>query len=322
VHVTPFRLTSRIARGFPRLAWIASIPLGGGDVLAWHGEAVECHDGSLVEGVWDAPFEGGDFHRSESFFGSGMRVEEHQVTVVASTAMVDRLLYYVDRGRLHVSNSLILLLAASGARLDVAHDYRSDCTAPLNGLWRQPYAFSVVSPFGKEIEQFFHGNLVIRDCRIEIEMRTAPRRCESYEEYVGALRVALAGMRANCESRARRKPVSLYATLSSGYDSLATACLAREIGVTRCFTTRPSDSSRGWVALEDGATIARGLGLAATTLAPPSRPQRLRRLGKRCRGIGPRTTPARALGRRTRAVLTLAWAKPSRAPGLAHALYR
>lgn len=266
----PFRLALQRAPGLPPLAWIASIPLGGGTILAWHGESVEQCQEWLVEGVWDAPFEDAGFHRSESFFGTGIRVEEHQVTVSASTGMVDRLLYFVDGGRLHVSNSLILLLAASGARLHVGHDYRGDCSAPLKGLWRQPYGFRAVSAFGDAVEQLFHGNLVIRHGQVDVEMRSVLRSLESFEDYVGALRDALAGIRVNGESRARRNPVSLFATLSTGYDSLAVACLARDIGVTRCFTTRPSDSARGWVALEDGATIARALGLSPTMLTPPS----------------------------------------------------
>jgi hypothetical protein len=36
----------------PKLAWLASIELGGGSLSLLHGSAVECRDEWMVEGVW------------------------------------------------------------------------------------------------------------------------------------------------------------------------------------------------------------------------------------------------------------------------------
>jgi hypothetical protein len=254
----------------PKLAWVASMPLSGGEVRVVHGCAVERADRWLVEGVWDAPFDLGEFHTSEAFFGSGLRVEDHRTAVAASTGLVDRLLYFVNDGRLTISNSLVTLLAVAGARLDLDHHYGPDCSASLRGLFGQPYGLRVDAASGIQFQQIYHGNLVVADGTVSIEMRSRPRAIDSFESYLGELRATLRRVRDNYLNAERRVPVRAYTTLSSGYDSAAVACLARELGVTECFTTRPDATRKGWASLEDGAAIADALGLEAHLLQPPS----------------------------------------------------
>lgn len=136
------KIRSTVCAALPKLGWIATVPLAGGDVRVLHGSAVEHADDWLVEGVWDAPFEGAAFHRSEAFFGSGLRVEGGKVFAVASTGMVDRLVFVVGAGELTISNSLVALLAATGARLAIDHDYRAECSASLKGIFGQPYVLT------------------------------------------------------------------------------------------------------------------------------------------------------------------------------------
>ena len=102
----------------PKLAWAASLDLGQGTLWVIHGSAVECRDQWLVEGTWDGPFEQAYFHHSANFFGSGIRIDGDQIYFVTSSALVDRLLYCVHAGRLFVSNSLVLLLSITGARME------------------------------------------------------------------------------------------------------------------------------------------------------------------------------------------------------------
>src|SRR5438034_9015072 len=117
----------------PRLAWLAVVERGAARARVFHGSAVECRDRWMVEGVWDGDFAAGGFHDSPHFFGSGIRVDGDRLLFVPSSALVDRVLYCQDRGRVVVSNSLVLLLAFTGARLDPAHDYRAEATAIRKG---------------------------------------------------------------------------------------------------------------------------------------------------------------------------------------------
>ncbi len=94
--------------GLPGLSWLAQVSPDRSRLSVVHGSLVECRPGWLVEGVWDGDFEGGGFHRSEHFFGSGVRVDGDRIYFVPSSALVDRLLSCEIRGHLFVSNSLAL----------------------------------------------------------------------------------------------------------------------------------------------------------------------------------------------------------------------
>jgi len=258
----------------PRLAWLARVPLaGGGKVEVVHGHAVEIGDGWVVEGVWDDMFENGDFHRSEAFFGSGLRVDgDGTVHACASTALVDGLVYAVDHGSMIISNSMVVLMAACGGRLAVGHDYRSECSASLRGLFAQPYALTLEHGAYVSLQRLFHGNLAF-DGRggWSVHMRTKRRGFESFDSYSRSLRRTLRAIADNGADTRRRVPVAAYSTLSTGYDSVAVTCLAHEVGVNACFTTRPDGSRRGpSSAMEDGTTIARTIGLQAQILRAPS----------------------------------------------------
>ena len=263
-------LKAHLISALPKLGWVASIPLVAGDVTVLHGDAVEHTDEWVVEGVWDAPFEQGDFHKSEAFFGSGLRIDGEEVVACASTALVDRLLYYVTADRLIVSNSLLILLAVSGSRLDVAHDYSPDCRASMWGIFQQPRLFHVEHSSVIAFSQLYHGNLIVSGGVSSVQLRTTRHRISSFEEYVTSLRSILKRIWSNYKSTGRRIPLSAYTTVSSGYDSAATSCLVKELGVTECFTTSPARTVDGPDALEDGAAIAVALGLHPHRLVPPS----------------------------------------------------
>ena len=225
--------------------------------------------------MWDGPFEDGAFHRSEAFFGTGLRLEASSVTACASTALVDRLLYCATGNEVVVSNSLVLLLAFSGARLALAHDYGPDCNASLHGIFGQPWDLRVEHPTLADFRQLYHGNLVLAEGACSVALRSRRHAFASFEEYTARLRTTLAAIRANYESAARRYPVTAFSTTSAGYDSAAVASLAREVGVNECFTTSPqatggATSTRRGQSMEDGASVARALGLVPHLLSPPS----------------------------------------------------
>jgi hypothetical protein len=78
--------------GLPRLAWVAFHDLGSDTLTVFSGSAVECGKEWLVEGVWDDDFREAGFHKSEVFFGSGIRVEGDAIHFVPSKALVDRII--------------------------------------------------------------------------------------------------------------------------------------------------------------------------------------------------------------------------------------
>jgi hypothetical protein len=252
----------------PRLAWVAEVPRAGGEVTVRCGAAVERAGEAIVEGVWDGPFAALDFDASEAFFGTGLRLRGERVLASASSAPVDRLLYAELADRTVVANSLPLLLAATGARLVLDHDYFDELKASQRGRSGQPGRLLVRHPELVELRHLHLGNLVLEAGSTTIEFRGRRRELASYQEYLGRLRGTIARLGENLASPARRTPLEAWAVVSSGYDSAAVACLARNAGVERCFTTRPGPGPDA--GLEDGTAVAAALGLECRTLRHPS----------------------------------------------------
>ena len=256
----------------PRLAWLAVVERGAVRARVFHGPAVECRDRWMVEGVWDGDFAAGGFHDSPHFFGSGIRVDGDRLLFVPSSALVDRVLYCEDRGRVVVSNSLVLLLAFTGARLDPTHDYRVEATAIRQGVAAYRREFVVVHPEIPSFIQVYDECLVVdRDgVTFDATLRASPP-VQSYERYRAAVAEALLRLKGNYSSPDRRVPMTAFLTVSSGYDSAAAATLVRDLGIETCFTARRSNSYLPrWLSpssvVDDGTPIAGALGLDVTAL--------------------------------------------------------
>ena len=220
----------------PKLAWLAVIERNAPDITVLHGASVECHDTWMVEGVWDGAFAEGNFHHSENFFGSGIRIEEDNVIFVASSTAIDRLLYCEYNDTFFISNSLVLLLAATGARLDQNHDYHPEIRAVA--ISRNPYdrRFRISHPEIESFFQVFHENIIYSHDGLSFEYRYKRRGITSYEQYVAMFMEMLGKLKENYESNQRRFPIQAFSTLSQGYDSTAVSSLVRQIGVKKVFS--------------------------------------------------------------------------------------
>jgi hypothetical protein len=260
----------RIA-GLPKLAWVAEVELRTGVCTVRHGDGIETHPEWAVEGVWDAPFEEGAFHRSENFFGSGVRQDGGRLYFVPSVALTDRLLWAQHGHRLVVSNSLPLLLAFLGARLDPAHDYSLESLTILQGIRRYERRFHLIHPDIDAAFQLYHDRLVVEDGRVTIETTRHAETLATYEQYIARLRQVLAATARNYRSPRRRQRFSTFTTISSGYDSTAVATLVKELGLDACFTCARSNTPLPpWIApklaVDDGRLNAERLGLRCDDL--------------------------------------------------------
>ena len=66
----------RLDKSMPKLGWVAVADADGGELRVLHGEFVEIASEWLVEGTWDGPFKEGNFHKTDTFFGSGIRKDD------------------------------------------------------------------------------------------------------------------------------------------------------------------------------------------------------------------------------------------------------
>ena len=260
-----YRLEYHQNPGLPRLAWLASVDQTSGLVTVVHGPRVECRDRWLVEGAWTGDFDRGDFHQSEAFFGSGVRTSGDKLYFAASTASVDRLVFCQEEGRIIVSNSLLLLLAHTGANLDDNHDYWRECLSIFKGPDRFDRRFKVIHPRIEWFNQVFYDNMVVSDGRVSFEARTKEPAIDSFDTYHRLITGALAAIKVNAESGDRTTPLESFTMVSVGYDSTAVSCLVKPLGVTRAFGAELIHQpfsfllENGW--REDARPIAEAIGL-------------------------------------------------------------
>lgn len=78
---------------WPKLAWVAEWRADEEKLIVRHGGCAELSNEWIVEGVWDEPFENGDFDKTDIFFGSGIRYRAGKYIFVPSASMFDRILY-------------------------------------------------------------------------------------------------------------------------------------------------------------------------------------------------------------------------------------
>jgi hypothetical protein len=246
----------------PRLGWIAIVDTEKHTVKAIHGENVEYRKDWMVEGVWDDDFVKGDFHKTEVFFGSGMRVTDNKIYFVSSTSLSDRILFCQEDKKIMVSNSLLLLLGYTASRLDVNHDYREESeSVKEKGIKAYDRDFRIIHPTIKQFKQVFFENIVIEDNKINFEFKSQKKvKIKTYEEYYELLLKELNALKENYQSRHRKTKIKPYSTISSGYDSTAVSVLVKKIGVNECFSGNRINGVIRRAKKEVGCEIAKRLG--------------------------------------------------------------
>ena len=216
----------------------------------------------LLKGCGDGAFHEGNFHRTEVFFGSGIRKDNEKIYFVTSCALTDRILYCADRNGFVFSNSLLLLLGFTGARLDRSHDYQNETVSVnIKGVNAYDREFKIVHPRIERFHQVFYENIVFEDGKIRFEFK--PRKklgIDCYETYYGLLLEASLKLKSNYDSNERNIPLQPFTTISAGYDSTAVSVLARKIGVEKCFSGNRLDGVLLKSRDEGGRKIAEKLG--------------------------------------------------------------
>ncbi len=255
----------REVRALPRLAWLARVRAGEDTVEVSHGQAVESKERFFVEGVWNAPFESGNFDTTECFFGSGAVLYPDAVVFVAAADTVDGLFYGERDGHYWIANSLPLLLGALDDRLDEGYDRYHECLdSVLRGIF--DYEPRIATRKG-EVRRLFCRNLRIDPSGAVLEEKPSSPRFASYDDYVAYLESAYAAIAQNARSLSRARPLQIFSTQSRGYDTTAVNAIAAKHGIDKVFTCTLSrdknafvDAERAGQLSDDGTLIGKSLG--------------------------------------------------------------
>jgi hypothetical protein len=260
-------LRARANPSLPKLAWVAQVDRTSGIVTLERGPLVEVREKFFIEGVWNGPFERGDFGETDCVFGTGGIVYDGFVRFVTSASTLDYLYYAEERGFVTVSNSLPLLLARIGDALDPkCTDYPLICDSILNGI--NDYRRQIPTMKG-DVRREMYGNLdVFNDKVVESEKRMPPRfKC--FQDYRDYLRDNYALIAANARDGNREQSFEILSTQSKGYDSTAVNAIASAYRIDKVFTVSKAKSifhlahheNEGKHSDDDGGEICQSLGL-------------------------------------------------------------
>jgi hypothetical protein len=266
------RITFRRYKSLPPLAWLCEVDSREGNAWVHMGRYVEAQADFVVEGVWDGDFRGGGFDRTDRFFGSGVRFRNDRAVFVPSMATTDSLFVGMRGADYVVSNSLPFLLAFMKDRLDPRYEhYDRGHDSICMGI--QDYERRIPTVGGSVERLMFHNLEVAPGEEGTEEAKPMPPPFPDYESYYAYLDSACSGFLRNARDAARARPLGVFSTQSTGYDTTAVNAVASRYGVDSVFTV-PQSKGRGRAAdgdarsqdNDDGSEIARQLGLTCTRI--------------------------------------------------------
>ena len=264
-------LEARLTPSLPKLAWVAKVDRTKEVVTLQHGSGVEVRANFFIEGVWNGPFEDGDFSDTDCVFGTGGILSAHSIRFVTSACTTDYLFYADTPGQVTVSNSLPLLLGSIGDSLDPRYlEYPEICDSIMEGINR--YRRDIPTKRGTVRRQMYRNLDVSREKVSESEKRMPPR-FTCFKEYRSYLEENYALIAANARDRQRTQPLEIWSTQSKGYDTTAVNAIARASGIDKVFTITKAKQvgvlahqDEGELPDDDGGAICESLGLSCIRL--------------------------------------------------------
>lgn len=253
------KLVHTVVPKWAKLTWVARLAEGTGDLVVLHGPMVEVADDWVAEAVWAGNFAAGDFDRTDIVFGTGIRVRQDHVVFVSSGTVFDRLVYCHSHDKWFFSNSLPALLAIAGLNLrDDYPDYSRDARSITKGLENR---IRTIPTDGEDIISVFFKNLVFDGRCVEehAKIDTAPHFSD-FQTYYDFLVATARVLGESCASPDRQHRVIPLSSISSGYDSCATAAISRFAGCEDTVSIKESTSF--WRGSDSGAEIAKTLGMS------------------------------------------------------------
>jgi hypothetical protein len=246
--------------GLPGLLWVASIERGGTIAGVRHGPGVETRANWFVEGAWDGAFAEGGATVARVLTGTAGTVGECEWVFATPTHTLDRLHLIVEGDRLHLSNSMALLLATVDDGCDPGYRYyMHDFATIMKGI--RDHAKSVPTRRGNRILMYYHCNVHV-DANLGVRAVPKPElpAFRSYPQYRALLASSVAAVVRNAAAPQRGRIYAPLVGISSGYDSPACAVLAREAGCTEAFTFTQARPRPGIADDDSGTAIGERLG--------------------------------------------------------------
>lgn len=238
--IPPSHYCYRQILSLPASAWLLEKHGDTADVS--FGAAVFSHSDGIFEGIWDDSFDQLNYREAEHVFGSGFETSSNNLTFTPSSHMLEGIFCLYDKNSrdFSVSNSLACLFAQAAVddRLQTILDTIDDQTATRMDCGVFDYNPVLFEDDKTLLLLFCYHNFSISDSGLSIESKLKPNRFESFAQYENHIRQTVKKLLANGASTNRPEALRLtpLATISSGYDSTASAAILSGFGVKEAVT--------------------------------------------------------------------------------------
>ena len=256
----------------PLMSWCARVRRGG-TITVRHGAGVETRSDRFVEGAWDGDFDVFDVAGARTLAGSGAVLRDGACVFAAPFHPLERLFVLPLEDETLVSNSLVFVLCEGGDGLDLNYpNYYFDLVRQArSGIASQPDRMRTGQ--GRQVEVYRACRLTIdADLRRRWEPMPLGPPPENYAQLFELLLGTVQRVFANAAAAGRKKIYTPVAACSKGYDSTASAALARLAGCKEGITFARSGRAKGHPLIgttkglsdDSGAESLRALGMQVT----------------------------------------------------------
>ena len=254
------QLVCRQVDTLPRLAWCATIRKHDRTIRVLHGPHVEVADNFFCDGAWSGDFASADFDK-HLLMGSAGKVVGDRLLIASPNHTMERIYLLRSGASLLVSNSCAFVLAQSDDEPDPNDlSYSTRLSSIIRGI--DQYERWIPTRRGNRIHVYCHCNIQVGMDHQVVEAPKAPEReFVDFADYRSFLEEATGAIASNASDSRRKIQYRPLATISSGYDSPASAVFAWKAGCKEAITIRRS-RPRGGSDMEDsGEGIASILGM-------------------------------------------------------------
>ncbi len=245
---------------------MASVARDRETVSVHHGLSVEVRDHFFIEGVWNGPFDEGNFARTDCVFGTGAIRRNRSVLFVSSASTTDYLYYQQTAEYVVVSNSLPLLLSSIEDSLDPHFTgYPAINDSIIEGI--NDYIRDIPTVKGS-VKRLMYRNLEVSAGSVNETEKGMPPNFACYNDYYAYLVSNYELIVDNIRDPSRKFRIQIFSTQSKGYDSTASNAIAAKFGIDNVFTITKGKSPKHFATRDqntqvddDGTAICNALGL-------------------------------------------------------------
>jgi len=236
----PRKYHYELNEGLPQSSWY--LLCRNTEAYIGYGSSVYSHENGLIEGVWDGDFDGLGYADAEHVFGSGISWNSERITFTPPSYLLEGIFFLFDKNTQYyaVSNSFACLLSFLGEKIDLK-TILDTVDANTSGRLKKGVFNSNPILFEDEnvvILLFCYHNFVINGSGLSMEPRLHSNRFICFDDYRNYVKGKVASLLKNGCSKGRRNTPKYtpIATISSGYDSTASAAVLHDLNVKDALT--------------------------------------------------------------------------------------